>query len=139
MNEAAPALTPMIPGSASGLRVTPCRIAPPRPRAAPTVTPRIVRGTRISRTTVWDADDGSASVSASQMTGSVIAREPIVMLKKHTTSSRPTSATRPRASRPRRARGAAAAGRRAGGAAVVIAGAVRAGGPVSSRWSGRST
>ena len=58
MLAAAPALMPMIPGSASGLRVTPWRIAPLSPRAAPTVSPSSVRGTRIWATTVSDADDG---------------------------------------------------------------------------------
>ena len=38
-NSAAPALTPRMPGSASGLRVTPCISAPATPRAAPTSRP----------------------------------------------------------------------------------------------------
>ena len=47
---AAPALMPRIPGSASGLRVTPCISAPAPPSAAPTSSPSSVRGTRRSRT-----------------------------------------------------------------------------------------
>ncbi len=47
---AAPALMPRIPGSASGLRVTPCISAPAAPSAAPTSSPSSVRGTRSSRT-----------------------------------------------------------------------------------------
>ena len=43
---AAPASTPRMPGSASGLRVTPCMTPPASPRAPPTPRPRSVRGTR---------------------------------------------------------------------------------------------
>ena len=53
---AAPASTPRRPGSASGLRVTPCISAPARPRAAPTPRPSSVRGTRSSRTIRWSVD-----------------------------------------------------------------------------------
>ena len=42
----APALTPRMPGSASGLRVRPCISAPERPSAAPTAKPRTVRSKR---------------------------------------------------------------------------------------------
>ena len=42
----------MIPGSASGLRVTPWSSAPDSPSAAPASSPMIVRGTRISSVTV---------------------------------------------------------------------------------------
>ena len=52
-NRAAPALTPRMPGSASGLRVTPCMTAPPTPSAAPTSRPTIVRGMRSARTMRW--------------------------------------------------------------------------------------
>jgi hypothetical protein len=43
----APMLIPSTPGSASGLRVTPCMTAPERPSAAPTTTARTVRGIRL--------------------------------------------------------------------------------------------
>ncbi len=46
----APALTPRIPGSASGLRVMAWISAPAIPSAAPTSRPSTVRGTRSSRT-----------------------------------------------------------------------------------------
>src|SRR5687768_3240727 len=44
--KAAPALTPRMPGSANGLRVSACISAPDRPRAAPVARPRAVRGRR---------------------------------------------------------------------------------------------
>jgi hypothetical protein len=50
---AAPALMPRIPGSASALRVTPCISAPAAPSAAPTSSPSSVRGRRRSRTIAW--------------------------------------------------------------------------------------
>ncbi|CAM5298855.1 hypothetical protein SCALM49S_06894 [Streptomyces californicus] len=40
-------LTPRMPGSASGLRVTPCMTPPARPSAAPMTTARTVRGMRL--------------------------------------------------------------------------------------------
>lgn len=48
---AAPALTPRMPGSASGLRVSACITAPDRPSPSPTISPSRVRGMRRSRTT----------------------------------------------------------------------------------------
>ena len=47
---AAPALTPGMPGSASGLRVTPCMTAPASPSDTPPMSPIRVRGPRTSRT-----------------------------------------------------------------------------------------
>lgn len=44
----APMLTPRMPGSASGLRVTPCITAPARPSAAPISTASTVRGIRLT-------------------------------------------------------------------------------------------
>ena len=44
----APALMPRMPGSASGLRVSPCRTAPASASAAPTARPSRVRSTRAS-------------------------------------------------------------------------------------------
>ena len=64
--KAAPALTPSRPGSASGLRVTPCMTAPARPRAAPTTRPSSVRGTRSSRTINWSSTDAVEGKTASQ-------------------------------------------------------------------------
>src|SRR5918998_2967156 len=49
--KAAPASTPRMPGSASGLRVWPCISAPASPSAIPTPIPSTVRGTRSERTT----------------------------------------------------------------------------------------
>ena len=51
-NSDAPVVTPRMPGSASGLRVTPCMTAPARPSAAPTIIASTVRGTRL-RTAAW--------------------------------------------------------------------------------------
>ena len=47
---AAPAVSPRIPGSPSGLRVAPCSSAPATDRAAPVSTPAAVRHTRDSTT-----------------------------------------------------------------------------------------
>lgn len=44
----APMLTPRMPGSAKGLRVTPCITAPARPSAAPTSIASTVRGMRLA-------------------------------------------------------------------------------------------
>lgn len=49
---AAPVLTPRMPGSANGLRVTPCITAPVTPSAAPATTARTVRGMRLA-TEAW--------------------------------------------------------------------------------------
>ena len=49
---AAPALTPMRPGSASGLRVRDCMSEPATASAAPQVIPTIVRGIRCSKTII---------------------------------------------------------------------------------------
>lgn len=45
-----PAVTPMIPGSASGFRTTPCKMAPDAARQAPTMKPMRTRGRRKSMT-----------------------------------------------------------------------------------------
>ena len=87
-NSAAPAVTPRMPGSARGLRVTPCITAPETARAAPTSIASTVRGTRLA-------------TAASPMV-SVLPSTPF------TTSSRPTErtprATEATAARPRRTR-----------------------------------
>jgi hypothetical protein len=44
----APAETPTMPGSASGLRNSPCMTAPDTASAAPTSMPRTTRGSLIS-------------------------------------------------------------------------------------------
>src|SRR5262245_7184792 len=103
IDAAAPALIPISDGSASGFRVTPWRIAPERPSAAPAVIPRSVRGTRISRTTVSAGEVGSKFARAFQIVSSVMSREPCVIERKHTTSKRPASAASPTPSRASRA------------------------------------
>ncbi|CNT56645.1 Uncharacterised protein [Salmonella enterica subsp. enterica serovar Bovismorbificans] len=55
MAKLAPLLTPRIPGSASGLRVSVCMSAPARPNAPPASNPASVRGKRASRTMVQSA------------------------------------------------------------------------------------
>ena len=47
-----PADTPMMPGAASGLRITPCRIAPETARLPPTSAPRRMRGSRMLKM-IW--------------------------------------------------------------------------------------
>ena len=47
----APAFTPRMPGSASGLRVMPCRIAPDVESAMPTRKAVKMRGSRNTKTT----------------------------------------------------------------------------------------
>ena len=49
--KAAPALTPRMPGSASGLRVIACMIDPASPSAPPMMSAAMVRGTRRDSTT----------------------------------------------------------------------------------------
>ena len=44
---APPAETPMMPGSAIGLRNRPCMVAPATPSAIPTDAPTMIRGSRI--------------------------------------------------------------------------------------------
>ena len=56
----APVVTPRMPGSASGLRVTPCITAPDRPSAAPTSMASSVRGIRFS-TAAWAMPSGVRS------------------------------------------------------------------------------
>src|SRR5689334_14858821 len=58
--KAAPALMPRRPGSASGLRVSPCMQAPASPNAPPTARPRRVRSQRFTRT-AWSTWAGSRS------------------------------------------------------------------------------
>ena len=53
--KAAPPLTPIRPGSASGLRNSPCIIAPETARTAPTMAPSSVRGSRMA------SDDGGVA------------------------------------------------------------------------------
>lgn len=58
--KAAVADTPSTPGSARGLRSSPCRTAPASPRAAPTITAQTARGARTSHNTCQGPDPGSA-------------------------------------------------------------------------------
>ena len=93
-NAAAPALRPMMLGSASGFRVTPCSSAPLRPSAAPTSRPSNVRGTRISRTTVCSVAGPSPVIASITAEGS-IDRDPTAMLSRQTTSRQVATATSP--------------------------------------------
>ena len=70
----APMLTPRTPGSASGLRVTPCMTAPARPSAAPTSTASSVRGIRLV-TAAWPMVV-RAPPSAATMSDQPTSREP---------------------------------------------------------------
>ncbi len=64
-----------MPGSASGLRVTPCATAPAAPRPAPTASAISVRGPRTSRTITW-ASESSKPVKAPTTSCSGIDSEP---------------------------------------------------------------
>ena len=68
-------LMPSTPGSASGLRVTPCMTAPESPSAAPTTTAMSVRGIRLvtAASAMVSDDPPSAATTSDQPTG----REPI--------------------------------------------------------------
>ena len=70
----APMLIPRTPGSASGLRVTPCMTAPESPSAAPTTAARTVRGIRLV-TAAWPmlSDDPPRAATMSDQSTS---REP---------------------------------------------------------------
>ena len=72
---AAPAFTPRMPGSASGLRAMPCMPAPASPSAAPISRPATVRGTR-ECTTAWSPLAASKFVSASHTVCGAIGRAP---------------------------------------------------------------
>ena len=94
MASAAPALIPRIPGSASGLRVSPCMSAPASPSAAPTSRPMSVRGTRRSVTIASFAVSPPCS-SASMTSCRGIEREPSTRLATQTTASTTTASTSP--------------------------------------------
>ena len=102
----------MIPASASGLRVTPCRIAPATPSAAPARMPSSVRGTRsLERDRAADRAVVSRSVSARSTSARPMSREPSVTLRNATAASddekngEPRSEHRVAASRDRRSTG----------------------------------
>jgi hypothetical protein len=121
---AAPALMPSTPGSASGLRATPCRIAPPSASAAPTRIASRVRGSRISRMTAASAEPSPESSTPNTVAG-VTSRDPSARLSTATTTSTPAATTRPPAS--------PAACRRVAGAASVGFGRVSVTPPRRSR------
>ena len=81
-----------MPGSASGLRVTPCISAPAAPSAAPTSSPSSVRGTRRSRT-IACASLPSYAVNARTTSPNGTAREPIAS-EARTTQTREQAARR---------------------------------------------
>ena len=60
---APPEETPIIPGSAIGLRKSPCIVAPATPRAAPTEAPTIILGSLICSMTSCSVRPNSASSS----------------------------------------------------------------------------
>ena len=57
---APPVDTPMMPGSAIGLRNSPCITAPATPRAAPTVRARAMRGSRMDATIACSVSGAAA-------------------------------------------------------------------------------
>ena len=66
---APPADTPMMPGSAIGLRKSPCIVVPATPRAAPTIAPTTMRGSRIcSMTSCSVRANSPASMPADEST-----------------------------------------------------------------------
>ena len=71
---AAPLVTPRMPGSASGLRVTPCITAPDSPSAAPISRASSVRGTRFC--TAACAMPVSSPVNADTMSDQPTSRAP---------------------------------------------------------------
>src|SRR5918998_521414 len=105
----APASTPRMPGSARGLRVTPCIRPPARPSAMPTPSPSSVRGTRRLRT-IRCSLEPSASTSASQTVSSEIGFDPNAIEHTTTTASAATATSRP----PARVHPLSSSARRAG-------------------------
>jgi hypothetical protein len=100
-NRAAPALTPRMPGSASGLRARPCITAPPTPSAAPASRPTAVRGIRSDLMIRWSLFVGSWWKRASRTVPNGIDLAPMAMLARHTSASAPTATASP-AARPTR-------------------------------------
>ena len=80
MNNPAPALTPRMPGSASGFRVTPWITAPARPNAAPASRPTIVRGMRDSVTIRSSVEFGSGLTRACNTVPNEMSRAPMARL-----------------------------------------------------------
>ena len=112
---AAPLVTPRMPGSASGLRVTPCITAPDSPSAAPISRARSVRGTRFC--TAACAMPASSPVNADTISSQPTSRAPKA-IEARATRAATTSATANQVSRD-------AAGRRAvatsgGGVRVLV-------------------
>src|SRR5699024_8633209 len=130
----APALTPRMPGSASGFRVSAWMSAPATPNAPPTTTPTSVRGTRSSQT-MSEASVASLALSPAQTSAAGIGLDPCERLSA-TSAARAASAARTTATpAPRRSPG----GRRIAGAASVTASGVPAavGATVGSTAVGR--
>ena len=91
---AAPALTPRIPGSANGFRVTAWMSAPPIPNATPTIRPRMVRGIRRSRTMMW-SPELSYDHSASHTVENGTSLAPMAMLSMQTAARTTTPTIQP--------------------------------------------
>src|SRR5690349_7288847 len=100
---AAPALTPSSPGSASGLRVCPCISAPATPSATPTASATSVRGARSART-ITSASVPDGDHRARHTTSGGRGRAPTARLARHTraTSAAAASSHQPGARRGRR-------------------------------------
>ena len=73
---AAPLLTPIKPGSASGLRNRPCISAPDRPSPAPAASPKNRRGRRMLRNTSCSGEPSSPPEASAH---SVLAMSPTLM------------------------------------------------------------
>ena len=90
----APSEIPRMPGSASGLRVTPWATAPAAPRPAPTASAIRVRGPRTSRTITW-ASESSKPVKAPTTSCSEIDSEPRASEARPAAATAASSAARP--------------------------------------------
>ena len=92
----APALTPRRPGSARGLRVSPCMTTPATASAAPTMTARTVRGIRSCQTMI-EATVLSPGTKTLASSSNVRLRDPMARLVRHrkTVSTARTRMTTP--------------------------------------------
>ena len=81
----AEALTPISPGSASGLRRYPCSAAPERPSVAPIISPSSARGRRTSLMISAIASDLSEN-SAAMLSPKAIAAGPTVSESRNSAS-----------------------------------------------------
>ncbi len=105
----APMFTPRIPGSASGLRVTPCMIAPASPSAAPAISASTVRGRRTA--TAASATVSTRPLSPPRISANETSRVPMATDNAHSStrsaSTVPSHAIRTRFERPAKSTAAA--------------------------------